>query len=238
MAEPFDTLMVVQDHDTAIDQMKRRIETLPERQELSTLRAEHQEVTGALARIQVQVDDLKRRQAELEALIATSAQRRHDIEARMQSGVSIAPRDLEAMDHEVHQLTERQAHLEEDELLLLEEEEPLDAEVSGHETRLAELEARAKELEVAARLAEAEIVAAMGVEQARRDEMAAGLPGELRDRYELLRVRLGGVGAARLVGAQCTGCHLTLPSGEIDQIRKLPAESFATCPQCDRILVH
>jgi len=45
-------------------------------------------------------------------------------------------------------------------------------------------------------------------------------------------------GAARLVGDRCEGCHLTLPSMELERIHHLSADTFATCPQCDRILVH
>ena len=71
-----------------------------------------------------------------------------------------------------------------------------------------------------------------------RAEHARGLPDDLAERYEFLRSRLGGVGAARLVGDRCGGCHLNLPSVEIERIRRLPADEFATCPQCDRILVH
>ena len=63
-------------------------------------------------------------------------------------------------------------------------------------------------------------------------------PSELAQRYEVLRSRLGGVGAARLVGDRCDGCHLTLSSVEVERIRRLPPEEFATCAQCDRILVH
>ena len=80
--------------------------------------------------------------------------------------------------------------------------------------------------------------AAIEAEEAVRAEVAAGLPAELAERYERLRTHLGGVGAARLVGDRCEGCHLTLPSMELERIHHLPADTFATCPQCDRILVH
>ena len=79
---------------------------------------------------------------------------------------------------------------------------------------------------------------AIAAEEAARAELAAGLPADLADRYEVLRSHLGGVGAARLVGDRCDGCHLTLSSVEVERIRHLPPEEFATCPQCDRILVH
>jgi predicted nucleic acid-binding Zn-ribbon protein len=49
---------------------------------------------------------------------------------------------------------------------------------------------------------------------------------------------MGGVGAARLVGDHCDGCHLVLSSVEIERIRRLPPDELTTCPECDRILVH
>ena len=85
---------------------------------------------------------------------------------------------------------------------------------------------------------EAELRVAVAEGEAARAALAAGLPADLAERYERLRSHLGGVGAARLVGDRCDGCHLTLPSVEIERIHQLAADTFATCPQCDRILVH
>ena len=73
------------------------------------------------------MDDLTDRQRRLEEQIAAAATRRHEIEQRMQTGEVSASRDLQAMDQEVHQLASRQAQFEEDEIALLEEEEPLDS---------------------------------------------------------------------------------------------------------------
>ena len=59
----------------------------------------------------------------------------------------------------------------------------------------------------------------------------------LAARYETLRARLKGTGAARLIGTRCDGCHLELSSGEVEKIRALPPGEVATCEQCGRILV-
>ena len=238
MAEPLETLLEVQGHDTVLDQLRHRIETLPERAELSGVRRRLAEVAAAMAEVQVLVDDLAGRQAALEQHIAAAARRRHEIEERMRSGGVSASRDLQAMDHEVHQLGARQAQLEEDELLLLEEEEPLDLALAGQRAEAEALTEEAARLQAAIVVADAEIHASIEQEEAQRAERAAELPDELAERYELLRSRLGGVGAARLVGDRCDGCHLTLPSVEIERIRHLSADQFAICTQCDRILVH
>ncbi|MDA8341940.1 MAG: C4-type zinc ribbon domain-containing protein [Actinomycetota bacterium] len=238
MAEPFDTLMAVQEPATAIDQLRRRRETLEARQALEAVHARRSALATEVAGARVEVEALAARQGELDAQIAAAAARRHEIEARMRSGTVTDARDLQAMDGEVHNLAERQSRLEEEELELLEAQEPLDAlvaEAAGADAALA-AEALAHEDEV--RRADAAIDAELEVLGAERAALAEGLPSELRVRYEALRSRLGGVGAARLVGDHCDGCHLALPSMEVERIRNLPADEFATCDQCGRILVH
>jgi len=238
MAEPFDTLMQVQQHDTSLDQLRHRVNTLPERAELVEVEGRRSALGEAIAGVEAQVDDLTSRQRLLEEQIAAAARRRHEIEQRMRSGEVSASRDLQAMDQEVQHLADRQSRFEEEELALLEEEEPLDTLLAEHRRAAAALDADVDRLMAAVATAGAEIAVAIAAEEALRAERAGSLPDELAQRYELLRSRLGGVGAARLVGDRCDGCHLTLPSVEVERIRHLPPEEFATCDQCDRILVH
>jgi predicted nucleic acid-binding Zn-ribbon protein len=238
MADPFDTLMEVQEHDTALDQLRHRIDSLPERLELQEVEKRQRSLEAAAVEVKTQVDDLAGRQRLLEERIAAAAKRRHEIEQRMESGEVSASRDLQAMDHEVHHLSARQAQFEEEEIALLEEEEPFDSLLEEHEAAASSLAAEAGRLNAAIDEAEGEIRLSIAEEERLRAESAARLPDDLATRYEKLRARLGGVGAARLVGDRCDGSHLTLPSVEFERIRHLAPGEFATCPQCDRILVH
>jgi predicted nucleic acid-binding Zn-ribbon protein len=238
MADPFDTLIEVQEHDTALDQLRHRIDTLPERLELREVEKRQRSLEAAAVEVKTQVDDLAGRQRLLEERIEAAAKRRHEIEQRMESGEVSASRDLQAMDHEVHHLSARQAQFEEEEIALLEEEEPFDSLLVEHEAAASSLAAEAGRLSAAVDEAEGEIRLSIAEEERLRAESASRLPDDLAARYERLRARLGGVGAARLVGDRCDGCHLTLPSVEFERIRHLAPGEFATCPQCDRILVH
>jgi predicted nucleic acid-binding Zn-ribbon protein len=238
MAELFEVLIEVQQHDTTLDQLRHRRDTLPERSALAELVERRSRLDRTAGDVQGQVDELAGRQRKLEEHIAATAKRRHEIEQRMRSGSISASRDLQAMDHEVNQLSDRQSHLEEDELVLLEEQEPLDSLLGELRSELDSLSVEADRLTTAIAGAEAELAESISAEEAQRKELASSLPEELSRRYEVLRSRLGGVGAARLVGDRCDGCHLTLPSVEVERIRHLPPEEFATCTQCDRILVH
>jgi len=236
--DPLERLLQLQDLDTAVTQVQHRRAALPERVEL-------QSVEDALAALSVRAQDLGEqdealtaRQAELEKQIASAASRRQALEDRMYAARGSAARDLQAMEGEVRHLAERRAELEEAELEVMIEREPVDAalaEVAGERTKLEESAASLRETVGAA---EADLEKELSALEAERGPARAGLPDDLLERYEGLRTRLGGVGAARLVGNRCDGCHLELPSAEVDRIRHLPPGTAATCDQCGRILVR
>jgi predicted nucleic acid-binding Zn-ribbon protein len=141
------------------------------------------------------------------------------------------------MNDELSSLKRRRSSLEDQVLEALEAREPLDAAVEKLEAALAGIASEGAALEDVIAEAELVIEAEIDVEQGKRDAAATGVPEQLAQQYERLRSRLGGIGAARLVGTSCSGCHLTLPATEIDRIKKAPPDAFFTCDQCGRILV-
>ncbi len=164
--------------------------------------------------------------------------RRKTLEDALYGARGAAGRDLAAMQHEVAQLGARLGHLEDEEIVLLEDQEPLDVERDKHAGELALLAEQTDELMRRVADADQEIDAELARLRESRVVEAAGLPEALAKRYEDLRARLGGMGAARLIGDRCDGCHLSLPSAEVDRIKHLPPDAVATCDQCGRILVR
>ncbi|MSW56328.1 MAG: hypothetical protein F2835_06115, partial [Actinobacteria bacterium] len=55
---------------------------------------------------------------------------------------------------------------------------------------------------------------------------------------ERIRGGEGGIGVARLQGATCMGCHISLAAAEVDVMKRMPAEELAYCPDCGRLLVR
>lgn len=235
---PFGVLLAVQDLDTAIAQHEHRKSTLAERAELSALAGRTAGLRRSSAELAEQRNELATRLSQLEQQSAAARSRHELLEARLYGARGAAGRDLQAIEGEVDQLASRMDQLDEEELSLMEEQEPIDAELDRYRAELAELVRRSEEL--TARVAE--IDTTVDVELAelttRRRAEAARLPEALARRYEDLRRRLGGTGAARLVGDRCDGCHLTLPAMEVDRIRRLPPDTVVTCEQCGRILVR
>jgi predicted nucleic acid-binding Zn-ribbon protein len=238
VSDPFELLLEVQDDDTAIDQLRHRRATLAARAELADTEKRLAELGSRAATLGAERDVLGARQADLEGQIESSRSRRGEIEKRMFGGQVSAARDLQAMDDEVKHLARHVTELEDREIEVMEALEPLDEELAslaGERTASEESATRLRGVVAGEEAATDEEIAAL---EARREQAAAGVPAELLAKYESLRAKLGGTGAARLVGGSCSGCHLVLSSMEVDRIRKAPPDMLITCEQCGRILVR
>jgi predicted nucleic acid-binding Zn-ribbon protein len=237
VTEDLERLLAVQDLDTSITQLEHRRQALVETSGLAAVEAQLAALEAERADAAARRGVLTATQKELEEQIAGISERRGVVEKRMYAATSSSARDLQAMNDEVRHLTEHRAELEELELVAMLEQDPIDAELAALRERAAPLEAQAVELRQQVAEAEVEIDAALAEATSSRGAEAVLLPTALSERYETLRARLKGTGAARLVRSHCDGCHLELSSGEVEKIRALPPGEVATCEQCGRILV-
>jgi len=233
-----EVLLEVQQHDTHIDQLEHRRRALAERAELAGVEAEISALEKVLADVEASLTAAHAEQGRHEGDLAATEARIAEVDKRLYGGTVSASRDLQAMSAEVDSLKRRRSLLEDDVLAAMDAVEPLQRERDELERRRAELDARAGSLRAAIAEAEVAIEAELAAERDHRAAVAAPLPAELVATYERLRSRLAGVGAARLEHGTCTGCHLSLPSGELERIRHEPPDAVVLCDQCGRILVR
>jgi uncharacterized protein len=234
----FHDLLRVQDHDTAADQLRHRRQTLPERAELLAVEDELARLEATAADVGAQAAEATRVQRRLEDELSLLEAKLGELDAKLYSGAVKVPRELQAMQAEGEAMRTRRAGLEDRILEAMEVREPLDAEVAAIDRRRAELDANGSRLRAALAEAEAEVDRELAAVAAARAEAAAAVPADMAARYERLRARNNGIGAAPLVNGRCGGCHLALPATEVDRLRKLPADELVTCEQCERILVR
>lgn len=238
MAAPdLEALLELQAVDTELDQLRHRRANLEERALLAARRSELQAVEQQLADAGAAAGELESRQAEIEAELAATESRAAELDKRFYSGSVTASRDLMAITEEIDSLKARRSHLEDRILEVMTEREPVDAVVSDLEAKRAELAAAADSIASALASSEAEVDTAIAAVEARREAARSEVPDTLAARYETLRAKLGGVGAARLVGSSCSGCHLTLPASEVERVRRAAEGTVLECDQCGRILV-
>lgn len=235
---PFAALLDVQTHDTALAQLHHRRTHLPEHETIVALELAIEELAKAQAPTQAQESALSQRQAAFESQL-------HDVDAKITSadrslfgGTVTATRELQALEADLVSLRRRRNELEDLEIAVLMEREPIDASLARgaaeHESLVARL-ADAREVEVAAIAA---IDRQAQADRAARAAAASAVEASLLARYEATRAKNGGIGAARLVGGICGSCRLQLASVELDRIRALSADALVTCEECSAILVR
>ena len=237
-AGPLERLLVVQRHDTEADQLRHRLNALPERARLDAKLAE-------IAALEAQVADLSERRGaigrdlkRLEDEVAVVEARRAETDAKLYGGAVNAARELQALQDELASLKRRQTSLEDDELELMEAAEPLDADLARLAAEQAAADEEATALTAALAEAETSVSAALQRALAAREAGVEGIDDALLAEYTRLRSQLGGIAVAPLVGTSCGGCHLSLSAVEVDHIRKTPAGAMVHCEECGRILVH
>jgi uncharacterized protein len=234
----WESLLLVQGHDTRVDQLTHRLATLPERARL----AEVAEQVGALdakrALVEERRGELSRSQQRLEDEVASLTERATQAEKQLYSGAISNPRELQALQDDVASIRRRIGQIEDQELEIMELSEPVDADLATLDAERERLDAETQR--VTAELAESEASIGGDLDAVRRERAAAAetVPDDLWAEYDTLRSQLGGVAIARLVGSTCQGCHLALSAVEVDRIRKLSPEEKVHCEECGRLLVR
>ncbi len=148
-----------------------------------------------------------------------------------------APREAEALMHELATIAEQVDELDLGELEALEAQSALDDQLSAHLEGAEQTRTRLRLADdaLAAELADIEReLAALAI---MRDQLRAELDAGLLSTYDRKRAALG-VAVAPLVGRQCQGCHLELSAAEIDTVKDEAAQTGVTdCPDCGRLLI-
>lgn len=228
--------LALQDIDTTLDVIAHK------RPRLAEVIA-HQEASAALSDLRSRMATAQQRiesaQASIEAAEHAAADltnKRTRLEAQLKT--VIAPREAEALMHEIETINGHRGELDDQELAALEEQAESEAAlvelsqaVPGHEDAVAATKADLDRVHSAIDVEVADL----------RQQRAAAVESLGPDNsafYERVRKQFGGVAVARLEGSHCSGCHMDLSPRELDIVKAAPADALAECPQCGRIIVR
>ncbi|HEY2988038.1 MAG TPA: C4-type zinc ribbon domain-containing protein [Candidatus Binatia bacterium] len=161
---------------------------------------------------------------------------RKTMEKRMRMNRIKNIRELQALQHEVDQIKQANALLEEELMGILEDLEARAAVLKERNEELSGLEGtwgeRKTELEAQA----AQIDKEVAETSAGRQTIAAQLNGDLIQRYEMIFSRRGGMAVVAVADGICQGCFMNIPPQLSNEIRK--SERLHLCPSCHRILYY
>jgi len=228
-------LLALQAVDTEADQLRLRRERLPERQAVATQTELLKAWEGRRRLLRERLDELERTIDSAEAETAALAADKERFDAQLKT--IIAPREAEALMHEIETVVARRDELDLGELAALEEHGTVERELAAHLSEEESLRAahQASEAALAGRVDDVD--GELATIAARRDEVRATLPPDVLARYDEVRAQLG-VAVSRLDGRRCGGCHLDLSAAEADDARHDAAATGITeCPHCGRMLV-
>jgi len=228
-------LLAVQTTDIAISQAKHRVTHLQE-----TL--DRDSAKSALAEIDAQMAlcDAEIAAANAEITKVDRLSHEHDdklVKLNKQLKTVIAPREAEALQHEIATVTTERSALDDRELELMGVVEAAELKKSD----LAPLQLSAKSTFASATMAlssaKQKIDAEIAVLFEQRSAQSLVVPQSLMSTYEAKRKHRPDGAVCRLTGPTCGSCHLDISQGEINSMRAMPADELPECPHCGSFIV-
>lgn len=210
-------------------------------------------IRGQIARVEAMLlDDVEAQRLEREHAMAQTARRDVDLRLRererevegrrtrlrarereLMSGRIRNPTELMKMQEEVQHLKAAVGDEEDAQLLLMEQQENLEADVSRltRELTAARDQAAAAAPGLRARLDQ--LTSELAQVEAEREETWAQVPADWQRAYRRVRTRISDP-VAEVVGNQCQACHVTVTSSGMQAVRRA---ALLQCDNCGRILV-
>jgi predicted nucleic acid-binding Zn-ribbon protein len=159
-----------------------------------------------------------------------------DVNKKLYGGTVTASRELENLQKEIEMLEHQKDAAEEKVLLAMEEANRALGTAQAAEAQLVALAEKYKSTRAAYKTQHAALSAEIAALEAERTTAARPVPAPLLTRYDAIRAKRGGIGAAPLQkDGTCGACHTKLNSHLIDDVRA--GQSPQVCEYCGRILI-
>src|SRR4051794_721982 len=229
-------LLELQLNDTAIDQLRFRMPRLPEVVAAAAATADVSAWEKRAAELRGQIEGFERAISNSESASGAITAKRERLEKQLKT--VIAPREAEALMHEIAGLNAQRSALDDDELEAMDGLARAEDELREHATREARVREAAAEASQVAEAATASAQAELAERESTRDAARSAIDAPTLSRYDSMRSTHDGVAVAKLAGLQCEGCHLDMSRAEADDIKRLPPGELAECPNCGRLLVN
>lgn len=230
-------LLALAQLDSDLIQIKHKMDTLPIARQFDEVSKELSAKRDLLVAAQTERDDIKHELTRAEVDVEQVVSRIERDEKRLSSGQG-SPKELEQLQHELGSLAKRRAELEEVELEIMVRIEGVDSRIKELGQECSSLESQLSELKIKKDQESTALEGSMKQTRESRADLAPKIDSELLALYEKIRSSGDGIGAAKLAGNQCTGCHLTMNAAELTRIKALADDEVVRCEECRRILIR
>lgn len=228
-------LLDLQAADTKLAQLDHRAKGIPELAMLAELSKEADALRLSLLEQTGATDDAKLELSRVDSDVKVVEARIARDSERLQASSSV--KDVAALEQELAALRKRLGDLEEIELTVMERLEEQQAVVDATTAQLADVRARAAEVEAARDAALAAVNAERATAAAGRRTIEGKIPADLLALYEKQKARYG-TGASLLRGGVSLASGVKLLEDELAVIRAAAPDDVLICPSSDAILVR
>jgi uncharacterized protein len=231
-----DALRALMEADRWLERVAAQRSHLPEAEELGRVEGELRGLAGELRSAQEASAPVRETLASTHAEGARLEARARDLTVKL-SQSSVAAPTLAALQRELDHVRELQSSLEDREIELLLEIEPLDEAVENIKAAAAPLVARRAELQSQVAALQASLDDELVSLNVEREAKARAVPAAFKERYDAALARAGVSGAAQVVGGRCDGCRIALAPLDLDRVKGLAEGEIGSCPECGRLLL-
>ena len=228
-------LLELQALDLAIDRLRARRAVLESGEEVRAAREKADALEDEIGEIRMALDGVRREQERHESEVRSFEAKIAAEEKRLYDGSVANPKELGSIQHEVANLRQRTARVEDEVIVQMERREELEERLPSLEADLASARRGQEELEASSATELEQVTEDLARREEERSALTPVFDEELLELYEDLRAQKRGVGAAALRDGVCGGCHQKLSPLELEKVRK--AEGVRRCDYCRRILV-
>lgn len=230
-------LLALQEIDHELDQLAAHAKRLPSRATLAAADDAHRAWAAERAGHVAVVDRAGEAIARAEHDAAQLDAKRSNLEGKLKT--IIAPREAEALMHEIATVKAQRDAVDDVELQAMEEQSEAEGAIEVLDGREPALQSAIADARAVLDADLAVIGAELDSWRAKRVEAVAALSADDLATYDQLRQRFGGIGIVHLEGGhRCSGCHIDLSASEVDVVKATPAGELAECPHCGRLVVH
>jgi hypothetical protein len=230
MLDAIQKLLVLQDRDRKILQM---------REELTRIPPERSELQGRLTGLQARLDAARLRGKHLEA---DRKRLELEVEAKQQLIERYSTQQYQtkkneeyrALTHEIDTCKHDIRALEDQQLDLMEQGEQVAREVTELVRTLAETQRTVESRLADLASGEAKLRGQLAQLEAERSQLAEGVEEPVRARYERLLKQRGGSVVVPIDRGVCGGCHMQISRHLV--VACIADQEIVTCPNCGRLL--
>ncbi len=233
--EDLRALLALSDIDSEIRRLQKRLDALPEQQQLDQALEERARLDEERGERSLERDEAQSRATKEDREVEQLRERLAAEQQRMYGGEISNARELQSMRAEIDSVTRRIEEHEDAELEAMEETEQLDAAIADLDGRLTAADSQIAELTTVRDEAAQTIMAEIAELEVASTKQREPLPEEMLARYDKAVARFGGGAVGRLDGDQCTVCGIQLSYADVNDLVEGPP--LTECPSCQRLMV-